>query len=74
MDNSGKVDIDEIIFFITKNSENTKGLASAAVLNICSSRKLTLSDLRSAFSGMPSNFRTSFTRANLIKGYNLPSS
>ena len=48
------------------------GLASAAVLNIRSSRKLTISDLKNVFAGMPSNFRSCFMRNILQKGLNHP--
>eukprot|EP00825_Cyclidium_porcatum_P006045 TRINITY_DN12970_c0_g1_i5.p1 TRINITY_DN12970_c0_g1~~TRINITY_DN12970_c0_g1_i5.p1 ORF type:complete len:531 (-),score=93.89 TRINITY_DN12970_c0_g1_i5:23-1615(-) len=73
-DKSRTVDIDELTLFITSNLDNCSALAASAVLNIRSTRKLSIADLKSTFQNMPSNFRTSFTRALHKKGLCRPSS
>jgi Ca2+-binding EF-hand superfamily protein len=34
IDKSGLIDIDELIYFVTKDNENVRGLAASAVLNV----------------------------------------
>lgn len=74
VDRSGSIDIDELTSYILGESSNLSTIAQASILNIKSSRKLTLTDLRSAFRNMPINFKTSFLRKRMKKGLNLPSS
>ncbi|EGR32199.1 hypothetical protein IMG5_092660 [Ichthyophthirius multifiliis] len=73
-DGSKTVDIDEMILFITRNSEGTSLLAQTAILNIRSSRKFSIKDLMETFKQMPNNFRLSFFRSLHQKGMNYPSS
>ncbi|KAL4486335.1 hypothetical protein ABPG72_007121 [Tetrahymena utriculariae] len=74
VDGSRTVDIDELIAFITRNSEGVSTLAQTAILNIRSSRKFSIKDLLDTFKQMPSNYRLSFMRTQFQRGQNLPSS
>jgi Ca2+-binding EF-hand superfamily protein len=48
-DKSGGVDIDEFIYFISKNQSGMSAKASTAVLNIKGARRISLHDLRDIF-------------------------
>ncbi|CAD8122209.1 unnamed protein product [Paramecium sonneborni] len=73
-DKSGSIDIDEFIYFIQKNQSGMSAKASAAVMNIKGSRRISLHDLKEIFLSLPQNFIMSFVRGQNKKLQNLPSS
>ncbi|CAK68317.1 unnamed protein product (macronuclear) [Paramecium tetraurelia] len=73
-DKSGSIDIDEFIYFIQKNQSGMSAKASAAVMNIKGSRRISLHDLKEIFLQLPQNFIMSFVRGQNKKLQNLPSS
>ncbi|CAD8196479.1 unnamed protein product [Paramecium pentaurelia] len=72
-DKSGSIDIDEFIYFIQKNQSGMSAKASAAVMNIKGSRRISLHDLKEIFLTLPQNFIMSFIRSQNKKLQNLPS-
>ncbi|CAD8210763.1 unnamed protein product [Paramecium octaurelia] len=72
-DKSGSIDIDEFIYFIQKNQSGMSAKASAAVMNIKGSRRISLHDLKEIFLTLPQNFIMSFVRSQNKKLQNLPS-
>lgn len=73
-DKSGTVDIDEFIYFIQRNQSGMSAKASAAIMNIKGTRRISLHDLKQIFLSLPNNFIMSFIRNQNKKLLNLPSS
>eukprot|EP00828_Plagiopyla_frontata_P018340 TRINITY_DN2354_c0_g1_i2.p1 TRINITY_DN2354_c0_g1~~TRINITY_DN2354_c0_g1_i2.p1 ORF type:complete len:561 (-),score=45.02 TRINITY_DN2354_c0_g1_i2:22-1704(-) len=72
-DQSGLIDIDELIYFLCSNKKDVSETAKMAILNI-NCAHISVSDLASTFKQLPETFVNSFLRKLNRQGLNLPGS